>query len=267
MLASLLPDFCPPTKATEVKAFVAHSQTTFLKLSSPSKSSLLIHRRSSSLTESRLKASPYAPVPAPITIPLKTKLRSKRPSPLPTKFGGSSPLLANFPPAPPSAKFVQQFAHLARERPVTPPPSLDVDIPGALLAGPWEAEVEKKQPSSSSVKKAKRISEEVRRSKLGWARRKTSDANGAIVMATGNASVKEVVLDKVQAAKAKRTSLIYQDAPTNKTAQMGLPHVAYKPNNKENFFMHSNGAIKPLITQRTSSARTSSSLIPRPIRA
>lgn len=208
-------DFHPPTKVAEVKAFVTHSTTTFvtLALSLPSKSSLLIHRRSSSLTESRLAASPYFTAPPTLTIPLKTKLRSKRPSPLPTKFGGSSPLLANFPPAPPSAKFAQ----FARERPVTPPsvhaPTLDdVVIPGASLAGPWQQEVEeKKAPSSTSVKKAKRVSEDMRRSKLGWARRKTSDANGAIVNAPVNASVKEVVLDKAQQAQKKRTSLIYQE--------------------------------------------------------
>ena len=64
-------------------------------------------------------------------------------------------------------------------------------------------------------------------------------------------------------------------APTSKlsAAPLGLTHDSYRPNNKENFFMHhSNASIKPLITRATSTAtatsnRNSSSLIPRPIRA
>ncbi|KAL7412370.1 hypothetical protein BDY24DRAFT_392698 [Mrakia frigida] len=255
---ALMANFQPPTKAKAVKKFVEHSNKTYLSLplASPSHSTLLKHRRSSSLTDSRQLASPYfSSLPANKSLAVPLKLKSKRPSPLPTKFGGSSPLLASFPPAPPSAK----FALFARERAPSPPPTLDIIVPGSPLKVPWV-----ESGSGETTKKARRVSSDVRRSKLGWGRRKTSDGPGSLAKNVEVVAVRvqdsATALLKLEGGASKKRGSVFEDKPS-RNSQSGLPSVPYKASNKEN--VYNDLTVRPT----RSTTRSTSSHIPRPIRA
>lgn len=179
-------------------------------------SSVVKHKRSSSLTDSRLHASPYYVDPAPIVKPkVRTRASTARPTSIKTKFISSdvdNPLksailtsakFAAFAPLQSARSSTVPTPTAAPSRPALPPPSLATFPPRSPLNVPFlEKTVQENVPEvqeerESLAKKARRVSSNVRRERLGWGRRRTADGKDA----------DEAVADKLA---SKRSSLKVQ---------------------------------------------------------
>jgi hypothetical protein len=152
--------------------------------------SFLKNKRSSSLTDARLHASPYFFAPEPVVQP-KPKMRTGklRPTSIKTKFAGvdleaqpesarlTSAKFAAFAPLPPASVSATSLT----TRPPSPPPSLAVFAPLSPLKVSFMTEratvpanIPEPATTETLAKKARRVSSNVRRERLGWGRRKAS---------------------------------------------------------------------------------------------
>ncbi|KLT41172.1 hypothetical protein CC85DRAFT_286732 [Cutaneotrichosporon oleaginosum] len=135
----------PHTRA-EIEAILADSQASYKPLDNASKGEQPagLHRRKTSLSDSRAAVAPYILQPAP----LETRFRSKRSS-----GERVSPLLA---------EFARDVSPLPRSRDA-PLPNSEAKTTSTVATAPAPPEVRPRVPSA------------VRRDNLGWARRRNSD--------------------------------------------------------------------------------------------
>lgn len=204
--------FTPPKKLSQVQDFIhdRYALTLFPSLFEPGtdlnaavssarvykrlSSSVVKHKRSSSLADSRLHASPYYVDPAPIVKPkVRTRASTARPTSIKTKFISSdvdnppksailtSAKFAAFAPLQSARSSAVPTPTAAPTRPASPPPILATFAPMSPLKVPFlEKTVQKNVPEvqeekESFAKKARRVSSNVRREQLGWGRRRTVD--------------------------------------------------------------------------------------------